>query len=137
MDSGREFYRHSFGENNRIEAVQFNPMQNKQSLLSVVCKHRCFLIPIPFISSSADHQKYVIDPIQNIKKNQSISKTSKTMENKSDLMVIPRLNLKQTLSLFDQNIFEELSHWPSLIETMCDDFKWSISETLKSIAQQI
>lgn len=136
IDSGREFYRHSFGKNNRIEAVQFNPMQNKQSLLSVVCKHRVFLIPIPFISSFDDHQKFVIEPIKNIKK---YSKSKEDDNGKYDgaKMIIPRLNLKQTLALFDQSLFNELSHWPSLIEAMCNEMKWKIPDTFKEIARQI
>ena len=43
-NSGREFFRPSLGAVNRVEGVQFNPLPARQSLLSVVCLHRCLLI---------------------------------------------------------------------------------------------
>ena len=46
VDSGREFFRHSLGAVNRVEAVQFNSLPARQSLLSAVCLHLCLLIPL-------------------------------------------------------------------------------------------
>eukprot|EP01084_Bolivina_argentea_P011287 21100_1 len=110
IDSGKEIYNYSFGNKNPIEFVQFNPYKNRQSLISVISKHRCFLIPISFITSTQNHQKYVINPIKKIKSLTSLTNENHNENhNHNDKMFVPQLNLKQTLNLLNnQNVITEI-----------------------------
>ena len=137
VSTGREFYRHFFGKQNRIDSVQFCPAPSRQSLLSVVCKHRCFLIPLSFLSSLEEHQKYVLEPIKKIKKQSRKRAPENDEVDSRDKMVIPRLGLKETMSLLSLDLLDELSHWPEMIEQMSKDLNWTVPDKFKVIAQQI
>ncbi|ETO03314.1 hypothetical protein RFI_34096 [Reticulomyxa filosa] len=50
IETGREFWRHSFGTTSHVESVRFNPLIYKP-LLMVVVKHRCILITLSFITN--------------------------------------------------------------------------------------
>jgi len=135
VSTGREFYRHFFGAGNRVDSVQFNPWVNRQSLLSVVCKHRTFLIPLSFVSSTEEHDKFVLEPIRRMKR-KSRSK-AKEEEDLKDRMVVPRLGLKETLSLLSLDLMDELSHWPRMIAKMGEEMNWTVPDKFKEIARQI
>ena len=52
-------------------------------------------------------------------------------------MVIPRLNLQETMKLFKQNLLDELGHWPEVIDRMINEFGWKIPNMFENIGQSI
>jgi len=68
IDSGREYWRHSFGKNCSIKDVSFNPL-NYRPLLCVAVDHRCILIHLDFISNDFDVQNHIVSFIEFNKKN--------------------------------------------------------------------
>ena len=144
VETGREYWRHSFGVENRIEDVSFNPLQHRP-ILSVVCKHRCILIPLQFISNNIDYNAHVLSIINKIKQhsiNPDAPNADETDSNNSNAnsgrkMIIPRLNLQETMKLFKQNLLEELARWPEIIDRMINEFGWNIPNMFENIGKSI
>ncbi|ETO05515.1 ribosome biogenesis protein bop1 [Reticulomyxa filosa] len=103
IETGREFWRHSFGTTSRVESVRFNPLIYKP-LLMVVVKHRCILIPLSFITNADDYHTHVVNVITQFKKE------SLSIRNEKNELIIPRLGLEETMKLFKQNLLEELKN---------------------------
>lgn len=139
IETGREFWRHSFGVENRIDDVSFNPLAHRP-ILGVICKHRCILIPLQFISNETDYQTHVTSILNKIRQ-KSLNPDSSMFEDDENAsgarMVIPRLNLQETMKLFKQNLLDELAHWPEIIDRMINEFGWKIPNMFENIGQSI
>lgn len=127
IDSGREYWRHSFGRGHKISAVKFN--RNLNGLLTILCQHRCILIGLSWITNQLMFDQQITQPIVRLKK--------RMLDNKVSAMPIPQLNLNETLQLFNLDLFQELEHWPQLIQEMMNEMKIEVPQMFIKIANKI